>query len=164
MAAGLGIVGIPASLIADSAMHRVLPEAQMVLVGADAVSPRGVFNKTGTALLALAARELGVPVYVLCDSCKVLPRLYDPPPETPRDPHQLLDRDLPHVTVVNYHFDVTPLDYVSGIVTEDGVLAPAEFRKRFLLDPGTPPEAALAGPGIQDTAIAALQPRCEHTC
>jgi translation initiation factor 2B subunit (eIF-2B alpha/beta/delta family) len=165
MAASLGMGGIPASLIADSAIHRVLSEVQLVLVGADAASPRGIFNKTGTALLALAARELGVPVYVLCSSCKFLPRSYDPPLETPKDPHQLLERELPHVTVVNYHCDVTPLDYVSGIVTEDGVLTPAELRKRLLLGVSTPAERAPAGPAKpQDTAVARLQPRYERAC
>lgn len=162
MAASLGIVGIPVSLIADSAIHHVLAEVQLVLVGADAASPRGIFNKTGTALLALAARELGVPVYVLCSSCKFLPPSYDPPPEAPKDPYELLERKLPHVTVVNYHFDVTPLDYVSGIVTEDGILTPAELREKLLLGTSTPPGLSLAGPvKPQDTALAVLPP-CEH--
>ncbi|HEY1206172.1 MAG: hypothetical protein ABSH46_22590 [Bryobacteraceae bacterium] len=159
MAASLGMVGITVSLIADSAIHHVLPEVQLVLVGADAVSPRGIFNKTGTSLMALAARELGVPVYVLCSSCKFLPRFYDPPPETRKDARELLERELPHVTVVNYHFDVTPFDYVSGIVTEDGVLTPAELREKLagtntLFEPAPTP-----GPlKPQETALAGLQP------
>jgi len=146
MAASLGIAGIPVSFIADSAIHRVLPEAQLVLVSADAASPRGIFNKTGTALAALAARELRVPVYALCSSCKFLPPSSDPPPETRKDPRELLERELPHVTVVNYHFDVTPLDYFSGIVTEDGVLTPAELGARLVRGADAPAEAALAGP------------------
>ncbi len=158
MAASLGMAGVPASLIADSACYRVLSGVQLVLVGADAASPRGIFNKTGTALAALAARELGVPVYVLCPSCKFLPRFYDPPPETPRDPRELLERDLPLVTVVNYHFDVTPLDYVSGIVTEDGVLTPAELRQRLAVA-DTPRKPSLAGPVNQQE-----QAQYEHAC
>jgi translation initiation factor 2B subunit (eIF-2B alpha/beta/delta family) len=165
MAASLGMVGIPVSLIADSAIHHVLSEVQLVLVGADAVSPRGIFNKTGTSLMALAARELGVPVYVLCSSCKFLPRSYDPPPQTPKDSRELLERELPHVTVVNYHFDVTPLDYVSGIVTEDGVLTPAELREKLLRGADASSEPALAGPvKPQDTARAPLEPQYEHAC
>jgi len=165
MAASLGMSGIAASLIADSAIHRMLSEARLVLVGADAVSPRGIFNKTGTALLALSARELGVPVYVLCSSCKFLPRFYEPPPETLKDPRELLEHDVPHVTVVNYHFDMTPLDYVSGIVTEAGVLTPAELRKMLLLEPGARTEPALPGPvKPEDAAPATLRPQYEHTC
>ena len=155
MAASLGMSGIPVSVIADAAMHLILPEVQLVMVGADAASPRGIFNKTGTSLLALAARELGVRVYALCSSDKFLPRSYNPPKETLKDPRELLERDLPHVTVANYHFDVTPLDYFTGIVTEEGILTPAELRKR--LSKRTPVEPVLEVPmEPQDTARTAL--------
>lgn len=147
MAASLGMVGIPVSLIADSAIHHMLSGVQLVLLGADAASPRGIFNKTGTALLALAARELRVPVYVLCPSCKFLPPFYEPPLETPKNPRELLEHDLPHVTVVNHHFDITPLEYVSGIVTEDGILKPGELREKLLTGTSAPPEWALLGSG-----------------
>lgn len=157
MAAGLGMSGIPVSLIADAAIHHVLPEAQIVLVGADSASARGIFNKTGTSLLALAARELGVRVYALCSSDKFLPRSYKPPEETLKDPRELLERELPHVTVANYHFDLTPLDYFTGIVTEDAILTPVDLRKRFARVQ-MPAEPALALPvDIRDTARAALQ-------
>ncbi len=155
MAASLGMSGIPVSLIADAAIHHVLPEVQLVLVGADAASPRGIFNKTGTSLLALAARELGVPVYALCSSDKFLSRSYNPPKETLKDPRELLERDLPHVTVANYHFDLTPLHYFSGIVTEEGILTPAELCKG-LVSKNTPAEPALAAEP-QDTDCVALR-------
>ena len=145
MAASLGVAGIPVSLVADCAIHRALPGVRLVLVDADAASPRGIFNKTGTSLLALAASELGVRVYALCSSDKFLPPSYNPPKETLKDPRELLERDLPHVTVANYHFDITPLDYFSGIVTEEGILTPAELRQR-LVSERTPAEPALAVP------------------
>jgi translation initiation factor 2B subunit (eIF-2B alpha/beta/delta family) len=132
MAASLGMAGIDSSVIADSAVYRFLPEARLALVGADAVSPRSVFNKTGTALLALAAGTFGVRVYALCPSDRFLPRPYEPPPEEPKNPRELLERELPHVSAVNYYFDATPIEYVSGFVTEDGILTPAEMRDRLL--------------------------------
>lgn len=48
-------------------------EADLVLVGADAVTPEAVVNKAGTRLLALAARAAGVPMYVATDSGKLSP-------------------------------------------------------------------------------------------
>jgi translation initiation factor 2B subunit (eIF-2B alpha/beta/delta family) len=48
-------------------------EADLVLVGADAVTPEAVVNKAGTRLLALAARAAGVPVCVAADSGKLSP-------------------------------------------------------------------------------------------
>jgi translation initiation factor eIF-2B subunit delta len=129
LAASLGMSGIGARVIADAAAYRLLPTAQIVWVGADAISLQGVSNKTGTALIALAARELGVPFYVLCSSDKFLPASYSPPPEGPKNPAEILDRELPHVTAINYYFDLTPLSCVSGIVTEDGILAPDELKR-----------------------------------
>ena len=116
-------------MIADGAAYRLLPGVRLVWVGADAISLRGVSNKTGTALIALAARALGVPFYVLCSSDKFLPASYSPPPEAPKNPAEILDRELPQVTAVNYYFDLTPLSCVSGVVTESGILAPDELKR-----------------------------------
>ena len=33
------------------------------------------------------------------------------------------------MTVLNYYFDFTPLDHVSGLVTEDGILSPADLEE-----------------------------------
>jgi translation initiation factor 2B subunit (eIF-2B alpha/beta/delta family) len=48
-------------------------EADIVLLGADALTQRGAVNKVGSRLIALAAREAGVPVYACCDGGKVAP-------------------------------------------------------------------------------------------
>jgi translation initiation factor 2B subunit (eIF-2B alpha/beta/delta family) len=124
MAERVGALGIPVTLIVDAAVYRFLPRAQMAFVGADSVSPRGLVNKTGTSLVALAASKLGVPVYALCGSEKFLPEFYEPPPEQARDRGEILECELPNTTAENYYFDTTPLDYLTGIVTEDGVLRP----------------------------------------
>ena len=129
LAASLGMDGIGACVITDAAAYRLLPTAQLVWMGADAISLRGFSNKTGTALIALAARELGVPLYVLCSSDKFLPASYSPPPEAPKNPTEILDRELPHVTAINYYFDLTPLSCVTGIVTENGIVAPEELKR-----------------------------------
>jgi translation initiation factor eIF-2B subunit delta len=131
LAASLGMDGINASVITDAAIFRLLPGVNLVWVGADAISPRGISNKTGTALMALAAREKGVPFYVLCSSDKFLPASYSPPPEEPKSPREILERDLPQVTAINYYFDLTPLDLVTGVVTETGILTPGELQKKL---------------------------------
>ena len=48
-------------------------QADLVMVGADAVTDQGVVNKAGTRLLALAAHAAGVPVYAAADSGKLSP-------------------------------------------------------------------------------------------
>ena len=112
----LGCLGIPVTVIADAAVYRSLTRAQLVFVGADSVSADAVINKTGTALVALAARALGIPIYALCGS----PPAYALPPEPPKNPRELLDRDLPNVTAENYYFETVPLAWFTGLITEDG--------------------------------------------
>jgi translation initiation factor 2B subunit (eIF-2B alpha/beta/delta family) len=123
LAASLGREGIPAALIVDAAMASFLPQTSLVLVGADAISLRGLVNKTGTALLALAASKFGVPIYALASSEKFFPLDYDPPPQALRDPREILDPPVPNVEAVNYYFDLTPLDSLAGIVTEGGIIS-----------------------------------------
>jgi translation initiation factor 2B subunit (eIF-2B alpha/beta/delta family) len=77
LAASLGREGIEVTLILDAAIASFLPRVALVLVGADAVSSRGLVNKTGTALLALAASRFQVPMYALCGSEKFLPPDYE---------------------------------------------------------------------------------------
>lgn len=48
-------------------------EADVVLVGADAVTASAAVNKAGTYLLALAAAAAGVPMWAVADSGKLSP-------------------------------------------------------------------------------------------
>jgi translation initiation factor 2B subunit (eIF-2B alpha/beta/delta family) len=71
-AAALASAGVPSvTVITDAQAGLFVGAADLVLLGADALGPGGVVNKAGSRLLALAAREAGVPVYVCCDSGKV---------------------------------------------------------------------------------------------
>ncbi|MCL5744186.1 MAG: initiation factor 2B [Acidobacteria bacterium] len=123
--------GIRVKLILDAAMLGFVREARLILTGADSVSVRGLMNKTGTAMLALAARTQGVDACALCGSEKFLPAGYSQPAERPKDPGEILAEPVPGVTAVNYYFDSTPLERFSGIVTEEGVLAPADLKIRL---------------------------------
>ena len=57
-------------LIPDTAVYRSLAAVEIVVTGADALTPDSVINKIGTAALALCARERGIPAWVLCGSDK----------------------------------------------------------------------------------------------
>ena len=59
LAAKLGGEGIRVKLVIDAAVCSILPQAQIVLIGADSLSAKGLVNKIGTLCLALAAREFG---------------------------------------------------------------------------------------------------------
>jgi translation initiation factor 2B subunit (eIF-2B alpha/beta/delta family) len=57
-------------VIPDATVYSVLAGVDVIIVGADAISGDMVINKVGTAVVALAARERGVPAWVLCSSTK----------------------------------------------------------------------------------------------
>ncbi len=66
--------GYEVLLLDDPRLRERVGEAGIVMVGADTVLPDGsVVNKVGTAALARAAHERGVPVVVLADSFKRQP-------------------------------------------------------------------------------------------
>lgn len=109
--------GIDVELIVDSAAGIHLARAGFLLTGADAITRDGVVNKIGTSMLVRAAMDHGVPRYAVCGSDKILPPGAVLPPEHPK-PASEIARGIP---ASNYYFDETPLDWWTGIVTENGL-------------------------------------------
>ncbi len=127
----IGRAGIPVTLIVDASAFRLLPEADLVIVGADALTWRGAVNKIGTAALALCARHLRKRVYVLAGTEKFVPHGYEMPDEEPKNSAEVFGLPLPNTTVSNLYFEMTPLNWIAGVVTEDGILRPAELSNRL---------------------------------
>ena len=114
--------GVETTLIPDAAVARFMGRIDVAMVGADSVSTQGLVNKMGTYGLALAAKAHGVPFYGLCGTEKFLPLDYPYLEIERKDPREVW-KDCPEgVTVLNYYFDVTPLEYLSGLITERGIL------------------------------------------
>ena len=116
--------GIAATLSTDSLAFALVrrSERAMLVVGADAVTPHGVVNKAGTLGLATAAGSWGVPFYVLAGSEKFLPSASPDGHLRERPPEEVLAEIPEGLRVVNYYFDLTPLDCVTAIITEEGRL------------------------------------------
>lgn len=131
MAAELAAQGIAVTLVVDALALSRVPHTQVVLIGADHLSSSGLVNKIGTYALALTARYNHVPMYTLCSSHKFLPPGYIPPHQSNRPPDQVWHAPPAGVRIENYYFDRTPLNNVTGIVTERGVL-PAEVIEGWL--------------------------------
>lgn len=104
------------------------PSRAAVLVGADAVGPDELLNKVGTRALAAAARERDLPVLVLADRAKIVPRELFDLLELPAAPTEELDPP-PGVPALSFYFERIPLDLVTEVVTEDGAAAPEEIRR-----------------------------------
>lgn len=122
LAAALSAWHIPTMLVTDAALGRYAAGADAILVGADALTADGaVVNKTGTYLLALTARDNGIPFYVCCESFKRLSPSSEGPELEEMDPAELGAPELPGVRVMNPYFEVTPARLVSAWITEAGV-------------------------------------------
>jgi len=140
----LGQDGVEHTIIADNTGGHLMQHGMvdMIIVGADRVSRQGdVANKIGTYLKALAAHANNVPFYVAFPTStfdfEVVDGVKDIPIETrsedevrymyglhengniekvlitPKDSHAL-----------NYGFDVTPNRYITGLITERGIIDP----------------------------------------
>ena len=129
MARALAEAGIPVEFWSDAALAAALRQEgegeTVVLVGADAVTPGWVLNKTGTSMLAAAAAQHGVPVYVAAARDKFMDaraarllRIVD------HDPREVWDEAPPGVAVRNAWFERVPRGLVTGVVTDAGTLSP----------------------------------------
>jgi len=127
--------GIPVTLITDSMVGYVMSRQRVdkVFVGADRIVQDAVINKIGTYTIAVLAHEHGIPFYVAAPTSTMdLSHTSKGAVIEERNPeevtHILSQRIAPEgVKVMNPAFDVTPMKYVSAIVTETGVLSPEDL-------------------------------------
>lgn len=131
LAAALASLTIPVTLISDAGAALAMIPVDLVVVGADKITPENLTNKIGTRMIALAARERDVPLYSVCDSSKFIRDDYSGSATgRPPSPEELW-HDAPRgVAVINRYFEPTPLAFFTGIVTEDGMLSISEAALR----------------------------------
>jgi ribose 1,5-bisphosphate isomerase len=119
-------LGVPTRLITDAQIGLCVSDADLALVGADSLLPDGsLVNKVGTYLLALAARDRGVPFWVCSESLKQRDETLPALKLERMDPAELGAPDLPGVQIDNVYFDVTPARLISAWFDEEGVRHPA---------------------------------------
>ena len=122
---------IPVTLITDNMSGHVMKKGrvQAVVVGSDRIAANGdVANKIGTYMVAVLARQHGIPFYVAAPLSTVdmnCPTGEDIPIEERniREITHMQDIQLAPdgIDVSNYAFDVTPNEFVTAIITEKGV-------------------------------------------
>lgn len=131
---------IPMTLVADTAAGYLMRAGlvDVVLFGADRVAANGdVANKIGSYNLAVLAKEHGIPCYSVVPTSTIdlsLPTGDSIPiEERPAEEVTTIEgvRIAPeHVPVYNPAFDVTPHRYLTGIITEEGIVYPP-FRENL---------------------------------
>ncbi|PAV09584.1 methylthioribose-1-phosphate isomerase [Methanocorpusculum parvum] len=123
---------IPVTTIVDSEAAFLMRQGKIdaVIVGADRITKDAVFNKIGTYMHAVCAKHHGIPFYVAAPT-----PTFDAGASEVEITIEQRGRDevsgffgrttVPeNVPVINYAFDATPLDLVTAIITEKGVLYP----------------------------------------
>lgn len=126
MCAELKNAGIECTLILDAAIGYIMESIDIVLVGAEGVvESGGIINRVGTYTMALCAREMKKPFYVLAESLK-FSRLY---PLNQRDlpndykfSKQSLEKDLAKAHPL---VDYTSPAYITLLFTDIGILTPS---------------------------------------
>ncbi len=119
--------GIDNTMIVDSAARHYMKEVDFVIVGCDALTSEGnVINKIGTSQVALAAYEARIPFYVLGTLLKFDPITIqgDYGAIEERNTDEIWADPPEGLKIRNPAFDVTRRDYVSGLISEEGIISP----------------------------------------
>ena len=129
--------GIPVTLITDNMVGYVMYKRLIskAIVGADRIVRDAVVNKIGTYTIAVLAKEHSIPFYVaapkstfdLAHSSEDVTIEERQPKEVTHIGSQAIAPD--GVKALNPAFDITPLEYVTAIICEDGVLRREDFVK-----------------------------------
>jgi len=131
---------IPVKVISDtsSGLLMMLGKVDKVIVGTDRVTSDAVFNKIGTYLVALAAKDNKIPFYIAAPTSTLsLHETIKDVTIEQRDSDEVckvlgIVQIVPEgVECLNYAFDITPFELVTGVITEDGVFSPEELLIKY---------------------------------
>jgi translation initiation factor eIF-2B subunit delta len=130
--------GIACGYVQLNALTYVMQHVTKVFLGASALMSNGsIYGRVGTACVALLAQDHHIPVLVCCETYKISNKVQLESitqnelgnPDALLPPTQHTDGNdggasQPNYKVLNLMYDVTPSEFVSGIVTELGIIPP----------------------------------------
>ncbi len=141
--ATLAKAGIPATYLNLNAVSYVMRSVSKVLLGAAAMLSNGaVISRAGTAAVAMMARRFNIPAIFCCETYKFSDKVQLDSIcwNEVGDPAELLRRQgesatangeasaaaplPPWLKLLNIRYDLTPMKYVSLVVTEVGMIPP----------------------------------------
>jgi methylthioribose-1-phosphate isomerase len=137
---------IPVTLIVDSAVAITMSKGMVdkVIVGADRITKTAVANKVGTFMIALAAKHHCIPFYVAAPTTTfdltTEPTAMSIEERDPREVTEINGRQITPkkgVRVFNPAFDLTPLELVTAVITEKGVLSREQIQNMTKIRPNT---------------------------
>ena len=121
---------IPVKHYVDSAARFALKRADIMLIGADAITANcKVINKIGSEMIAEVAESYSVPVYAATDSWKFDPLTLHGFEEAieQRGGKEIWLNPPKGVEIINPAFEKVDPKLIAGIISELGILKPEEF-------------------------------------
>lgn len=132
---------IPSKLIADNSAASLIRDGKIdvILVGADRIALNGdTANKIGTFMLSVIAKEYNVPFYIVAPTTTID---FDIEVGEEIEIEERSSEEISHIRgiriapegmeIYNPAFDVTPAKFITGIVTEKGIVKPP-FKENIL--------------------------------
>jgi translation initiation factor eIF-2B subunit alpha len=118
--------GIDAILILDAAIGYIMEKVDIVLVGAEGVvESGGIINKIGTCTMAICAKEMHKPVYVVAESFKFTRTFPLNQQDVPREFQYRAPKLACDLNRENPMVDYTPPAYLNLLFTDLGILTPS---------------------------------------
>ena len=139
LARALAELGLDVQYSLTHGISHVIKDATKVFLGAHAMMSDGrLYSRVGTALVAMTAKEVNVPVIVCCESVKYTERValdsfvhneIAPPEELIiyGEKSSPLSRwlEVPNLQLLNLMYDLTPAEYITMVIDESGYLPPS---------------------------------------
>ncbi len=120
LAENLMEVGFSPTICVDACLPELLKQANCLIIGADAVTRDKFCNKIGTGMLCCAAKEAGIPVFVIISRDKYLGeelKSYFHIKEYPS--HGVFDKRYQGATIFNTLFEWNSNDLVTSFIGQD---------------------------------------------
>jgi len=122
--------GIPVEFYVDSGARLALKKADMMLIGADAITTEGIIiNKIGSEMFAEIAHKINIPAYSCTHSWKFDPLTvfgYEEEIEKRKD-EEIWENAPKGININNYAFERVNPELVAGIISEIGIFKPETF-------------------------------------
>lgn len=128
--------GVPDTMIPDSAapffidnMYESKVNIDIVFLWSDAIKlDWSVYNKVGSFGIALSARHSKIPVYIVWSVMKI--DTIGSVKIEERDADEVWEDAPKWLKILNYAFDMIPAKFITGIITEHGIIKPKDIKKR----------------------------------
>lgn len=127
--------GIETTMVTDSSAGFLISKysgkdimIDKVIIGADALLANGsVINKVGSYAIAASAFIEQVPVYVAAPLLKFYQKSWIKIEQRP--PKEIWPSAPKKLKIINFAFDEIPAEWITGIICEEGILAPSQLVK-----------------------------------